>query len=152
MSVQVEKLEHNMAKLTVTVEACAFDKAIDQAYNREKKNIQIPGFRKGKAPRKMIEVHYGKEVFYESAANILIQEEYPKAYDESGLDIVSQPEIKIVTLEAGKDFVFTAEVAVKPEVKLGKYEGITVTKMLIRKSKLRETATHVPLRLTAQLS
>ena len=129
MSVQVEKLEHNMAKLTVTVEACAFDKAIDQAYNREKKNIQIPGFRKGKAPRKMIEVHYGKEVFYESAANILIQEEYPKAYDESGLDIVSQPEIKIVTLEAGKDFVFTAEVAVKPEVKLGKYEGITVTKI-----------------------
>ncbi len=129
MSVQVENLEHNMAKLTITVDAAALDKAADQAYNREKNSIQLPGFRKGKAPRKMIEMQYGKDVFLEGAANILIQDEYPKAYDESGLDIVSQPEIDVVTLELGKDFVFTATVAVKPEVKLGQYEGITVTKI-----------------------
>ncbi|MDD6351543.1 MAG: trigger factor [Lachnospiraceae bacterium] len=129
MSVQVENLEHNMAKLTVTVDASAFEKALNQAYNREKKQINIPGFRKGKAPRKLIEAEYGKNVFYEGAGNILIQDEYPKAYDESGLEIVSQPEIEITQMESGKDFIFTATVAVKPEVKLGKYAGVTVTKI-----------------------
>lgn len=129
MSVQVENLEHNMAKLTVTVEAAAFDKALNQAYNREKNQIMIPGFRRGKAPRKLIESRYGKNVFYEGAGNILISEEYPKAYDESGLAIVSQPELEIVQMETGKDFIFTALVAVKPEVTLGKYMGITVTKI-----------------------
>lgn len=129
MSVQVENLEHNMAKLTVTVDAAAFEKALNQAYNREKHQISLPGFRKGKAPRKLIEAEYGKNVFYEGAGNILIQDEYPKAYDESGLEIVSQPEIEITQIESGKDFIFTATVAVKPEVKLGKYAGVTVTKI-----------------------
>ncbi len=129
MSVQVEKLENNMAKLTVEVEAAKLDKALDAAYNKQKNSISIQGFRKGKAPRKMIEKMYGKEVFYEDAANILLQEEYPKAYDESGLDIVSQPTVDVVQLEAGKSFIFTAEVALKPEVTLGKYTGVTVTKI-----------------------
>lgn len=127
MSVQVENLEHNMAKLTITVDSAELDKAIEKAYNREKNRIQVRGFRKGKAPRKLIEAEYGKDVFYEGAANILIQSEYPRAYDESGLEIVSSPEIDITQLEAGKDFIFTADVAVKPEVKLGAYEGVEVT-------------------------
>ncbi len=129
MSVQVENLEKNMAKLTVEIEAERFEKALDAAYNKQKKSISIPGFRKGKAPRKMIEKMYGAEVFYEDAANILLQETYPEAYDESGLDIVSQPDIEVVQLEAGKPFIYTAEVAVKPEVTLGKYKGVTVTKI-----------------------
>lgn len=129
MSVQVENLEHNMAKLTVTVDAAEFGKALEQAYRRDRNRINVQGFRRGKAPRKLIEMEYGKDVFYETAANILIQQEYPKAYDESGLDIVSSPELEIKEIEEGKDFVFTAEVAVKPAVKLGKYEGVTVTKI-----------------------
>ncbi len=129
MSVQVETLENNMAKLTVEISADRLEKALDSAYNKQKKSISVPGFRKGKVPRIMVEKMYGAEVFYEDAANILLQETYPEAYDESGLDIVSQPGIDIVQLEKGKAFVYTAEVAVKPEVTLGKYKGITVTKI-----------------------
>ncbi len=129
MSVQVENLEHNMAKLTVEVGADRLEKALDAAYNKQKKSISIPGFRKGKVPRNMVEKMYGAEIFYEDAANILLQEAYPEAYDESGLDIVSQPTIDVVQLEQGKPFIFTAEVAVKPEVTLGKYMGVTVTKI-----------------------
>lgn len=129
MSVQVENLEKNMAKLTVEVEPERLEKALNTAYNRQKKNISIPGFRKGKVPRVMVEKMYGVEIFYEDAANILLQEAYPEAYDECGLDIVSQPKIDVVQLEKGKPFIFTAEVAVKPEVTLGKYKGVTVTKI-----------------------
>lgn len=129
MSVQVENLEHNMAKLTIEVSAESLEKALNSAYNREKNKISLPGFRKGKVPRQMIEKMYGPEVFYEAATNLLLQEEYPKAYDESGLDIVSQPSIEVVQIEKGKPFIFTAEVAVKPEVTLGKYKGVTVTKI-----------------------
>ena len=129
MSVQVETLEKNMAKLTVEISADRLEKALDAAYNKQKKSISLPGFRKGKVPRAMVEKMYGVEVFYEDAANILLQETYPEAYDESGLDIVSQPTIDVVQLEKGKSFIYTAEVAVKPEVTLGKYKGVTVTKI-----------------------
>ena len=129
MSVKVEKLENNMAKLTIEVPAEDLEKAIEKAYQKNKGKIQIPGFRKGKAPRKMIEQMYGKGVFFEDAANDLINESYPKAAEESGEDIVSNPQIEIVTIEAGQAFVYTAEVALKPEVKLGKYKGVEVEKM-----------------------
>ena len=129
MSVTVEKLEKSMAKLKITVSAEQLEKAIQNAYNKNKGKIQIPGFRKGKAPRKMIEQMYGKGVFYEDAANELIEEEYPKAATECGEDIVSSPKIDVEQLEAGKDFIFTAEVALKPPVKLGKYKGVEVEKM-----------------------
>lgn len=129
MSVQVENLEKNMAKLTVTVSADKFKKAIQNAYEAQKGRISIPGFRKGKVPRMMIERVYGKEVFYDDAAREIINKEYPTAADESGLDIVSRPSIEITQIESGKDMVFTAEVAVKPEVKLGQYKGLTVTKI-----------------------
>jgi trigger factor len=129
MSVQVENLEKNMAKLTIEVDAKEFDKALDKAYNRQKKSISIPGFRKGKVPRQMVEKMYGAEVFFEDAANILMQETYGNAYDESGLEIVSQPEVEVVQMEKGKNFIYTATVAVKPEVTLGKYMGVTVTKI-----------------------
>ena len=129
MNVQVENLEKNMAKLTVTVAAEEVTKAITKAYNKQKKSISVPGFRKGKVPQAMIEKMYGAEIFYEDAANIMMQETYPQAYDESKLDIVSQPKVDIVQLEKGKDFIYTAEVAVKPEVKLGKYKGVSVAKV-----------------------
>ncbi|SDB10149.1 trigger factor [Butyrivibrio sp. INlla16] len=129
MSVSVEKLEKSMAKLTIEVAAESFDKAIDKVYNKQKNKIQIPGFRKGKAPRHMIERMYGKEVFFEDAANEVINEEYPKAVDECGEDVVSNPDIEVSQLEAGKPFIFTATVALKPEVKLGKYKGVEVEKM-----------------------
>ena len=129
MSLQVEKLEKNMAKLTIEVEAGELDKAIESAYQKNKNKISIPGFRKGKAPRKMIEQMYGKEVFYEDAANELIPEAYEKALDECTEDIVSAPKIEVVQLEAGKPFIFTAEVALKPEVTLGKYKGVKVDKV-----------------------
>ncbi len=128
MSVKVENLDNNMAKLTIEVEADRLVEATKKAYNRQKNSISIPGFRKGKVPQQMVEKMYGPEVFFDEAANILIQEEYPKAYDECGLDIVSQPEVEVVQIEKGKPFIFTAEVALKPEVKLGKYNGITVTR------------------------
>ena len=128
MSVQVEKLEKSMAKLTIEVSADELEKAIQNAYNKDKNKIQLPGFRKGKAPRKMIERMYGAGVFYEDAANELINSEYPKAADECGESIVSNPKIEVVQIESGKPFIFTAEVALKPPVGLGKYKGIKVTK------------------------
>ena len=129
MSVQVENLEKNMAKLTIEVAAEEVEKAIQAAYMKEKNKISLPGFRKGKVPRKMIEKMYGAGVFYEDAANTLIQENYGTALDESGVDVVSRPTIDVVQIEAGKPFIFTAEVAVRPEVKLGKYLGVQVTKV-----------------------
>ncbi len=129
MSVQVENLEKNMAKLTIEVDAAEVEKAIQAAYMKEKKSISVPGFRKGKVPRQMIEKMYGAGIFYEEAVNTLIQENYPAAADESGIDIVSRPSIEVVQIETGKPFIFTAEVAVKPEVKLGKYLGVQVTKV-----------------------
>ncbi len=129
MNVQVENLEKNMAKLTITVDAAELDKAITKAYNKQKNSISVPGFRKGKVPQNMVEKMYGAEIFYEDAANIIMQDTYPQAYDESKLEIVSQPKIDITQLEKGKDFIYTAEVAVKPEVKLGKYKGVSVTKI-----------------------
>ena len=128
MSVQVENLEKNMAKLTIEVPAEELEKAIEAAYRIQKNKISIPGFRKGKVPRAMVEKMYGAGVFYEDAANTLMQQNYPSAVDESGIDIVSRPTIDIVQIEQGKPFIFTAEVAVKPEVTLGKYMGVTVTK------------------------
>lgn len=126
MSVQVENLEKNMAKLTIEIAAEEFEKAVQAAYMKNKNKITIPGFRKGKAPRVMIEKMYGAGIFFEDAANALIQREYPKAAEESGLDIVSYPEIDVVQVEKGKSFIFTAEVAVKPEVTLGEYKGLEV--------------------------
>ena len=129
MSVQVENLEKSMAKLTIEVSAEKLEEALQEAYNRQKNRISLPGFRKGKVPRNMVEKMYGPEIFYEDAANLLIQKEYGAAVKESGEDVVSQPEIDIVQLEKGKPFIFTAAVAVKPEVTLGKYMGVTVTKI-----------------------
>lgn len=129
MSVQVENLEKNMAKLTIEVAAEKVEDAIQAAYMKEKGKISVPGFRKGKVPRKMIEKMYGAGVFYEEAANTLIQENYAQAVEESGADVVSRPTIEVVQIEAGKPFIFTAEVAVRPEVKLGKYKGVQVTKI-----------------------
>ena len=128
MSLQVEKLEKNMAKLTIEVSAEDLDKAMDKAYQKAKGRISIPGFRKGKAPRKMIEQMYGKGIFLEDAANALIPEHYSKALEECDLEIVSQPEIDVAQAEPGKAFIFTAEVAVKPEVTLGEYKGVEVPK------------------------
>ena len=128
MSVAVEKLEKNMAKLTIEVSAEELEKAIQGAYQKQKNRINIPGFRKGKAPRKMIEKMYGVGVFYEDAANALIPEAYSKALDECEETIVSQPSIAVTQLESGKPFIFTAEVAVKPEVTLGDYKGVEVPK------------------------
>ena len=128
MSLQVEKLEGNMAKLTIEASAEEFEQAIEKAYQKEKSKISVPGFRKGKVPRQMIEKMYGKEVFYEGAANNLIPSAYAKAVDECEEEIVSQPVIDVVQAEAGRPFIFTAEVALKPEVKLGTYKGIKVEK------------------------
>jgi len=132
MSLQVEKLEKNMAKLTIEVPAAELDKAIKTVYNKQKGHFNIPGFRKGKVPYHMIEKMYGAAVFYEEAANELIPDAYAKAYEECGLDIVSQPEINVVQIEKGKAFIFTAEVAVKPEVTLGEYKGLEVDKTSTR--------------------
>lgn len=129
MSVQVENLEKNMAKLTIEVSAEELEKALNAAYQKEKGKISIPGFRKGKVPRAMIEKMYGPAVFYEDAANTLMQANYPAAVEESGVDIVSRPTVDVVQIEQGKPFIFTAEVAVRPEVTLGKYMGVTVTKI-----------------------
>lgn len=128
MSLQVEKLEKNMAKLTVEVSAEEFDQAIKAAFNKNKSRFNIPGFRKGKAPQAMIEKMYGSGVFYEDAANEAIDKSYGAAMEESGLDIVSRPAVDIVQIEKGKTFIYTAEVAVKPEVTLGEYKGIEVEK------------------------
>lgn len=129
MSLQVEKLEKNMAKLTIEVSAEELEKAIQGAYQKNKSSISVPGFRKGKVPRQMIEKMYGKEIFYEDAANALIPSAYEKALDECEEDIVSSPKIDVTQIEAGKPFIFTAEVALKPEVKLGKYKGVKIDKI-----------------------
>ncbi len=128
MSVSLEKKENNMAVLTVEIEADELVKALQEAYMKEKGRIQIPGFRKGKAPRKMIEKLYGKAVFYEEAANILLQKTYDKAVAECGETVVSRPRIDISQIEEGKNFIYTAEVALKPEVTLGQYKGVEVPK------------------------
>ncbi len=128
MSVQVEKLEHNMAKLTVTVPAAEFNAAMKKVYNRRKNSFNIPGFRKGKTPMSMVEKVYGPEVFYEDAVNDLLPDAYDEAVKESGLDIVSRPDIAVTDFGKNKDLVFTAEVALKPEITLGEYKGLEVQK------------------------
>jgi len=128
MSVQVENLENSMAKLTIEVPAEELEAALDSAYKKNRNRIAMPGFRKGKAPRKMIEKMYGAGVFYEDAANIIVPGAYENASKESGLTIVSQPEIAVEQIEKGLPFIFSATVAVKPEVTLGEYKGIEVEK------------------------
>lgn len=128
MSVKVENLEKNMAKLTVEVSAAELDNAIDIAYKKNKNRFNIPGFRKGKVPMAMVEKMYGPQVFYEDAVDTILNYSYPDAAKESGLEIVSRPEIDIVTIEKGKPFVYTATVATKPEVELGQYKGVKVSK------------------------
>ena len=145
MSLQVEKMEKNMAKLTIEVSAEELEKAIQGAYLKQRGNISVPGFRKGKVPRQMIEKMYGAEIFYEEAANALIPEAYSKAYDECEEAIVSQPKIDVIQLEKGKPFIFTAEVALKPEVTLGEYKGLKVDKV-----SNRVTAKEVDARLEAE--
>lgn len=129
MSVQVEKLENNTIKLTVEVSAEELEKALQDVYNRQKKSISLPGFRKGKVPRAMVEKMYGAAVFYEDAANQLIPTAYYEAVQECGEEIVSNPTIDITQIEKGKPFIFTAEVAVKPDFELGTYKGVEVTKI-----------------------
>ena len=128
MNVQVEKLEKSMAKMTVTISAEDFEKATVEAYNRQKNRMQIPGFRKGKAPKAMIEKMYGAGIFYEEAVDIILDRTYPEACRESGLEITSRPEISVDKIEKGQDLVYTATVAVKPPVELGEYKGIEVEK------------------------
>ena len=128
MSLQVEKLEKNMAKLTIEVSAEELDKAMEKSYQKQKSRISLPGFRKGKAPRKMIESMYGKGVFMEDAVNSLVPQEYSKAIADCDLEIVSQPEINVTQMELGKALIFTADVATKPEVTLGDYKGVEVPK------------------------
>ena len=132
MSLQVEKLEKNMAKLTIEVPASDLEKALQSAYKKQKNKISLPGFRKGKVPRQMIEKMYGAEIFFDDAANVIIPKAYADAYDECELEIVSRPEINIVQIEKGKPFIFTAEVATKPEVTLGEYKGLEVDKVSTR--------------------
>ena len=132
MSLKVDKLDNNMAKLTVEVSAAEVEKALDGAYTKQKGQISVAGFRKGKVPRAMIEKMYGPEIFYDDAANAMIPDAYSKAYDESKLDIVSQPKISVVQIEKGKPFIFTAEVALKPKVKLGEYKGLEKKKSAVK--------------------
>ena len=132
MSLQVEKLEKNMAKLTIEVPADDLEKALQSAYMKQKNKISLPGFRKGKVPRQMIEKMYGAEIFYDDAANELIPKAYAEAYYEAELDIVSRPEINVVQIEKGKPFIFTADVATKPEVTLGEYKGLEIEKVSTR--------------------
>lgn len=126
MSLQVEKLEKNMAKLTIEVPAGDFEKALQSAYNKQKKKISVPGFRKGKVPRQMVEKMYGPEIFYDDAANELIPKAYEEEVKNSDLNIVSRPVIDIEQIQKGEAFIFTAEVALKPEVTLGEYKGLEV--------------------------
>ena len=129
MSLQLEKLEHNMAKITIEVPAEEMSKAVQAAYQKNKNQISIPGFRKGKVPFAMVEKMYGKGVFLEDAANAVIPGAYEKAVSECEEEIVSAPVINVIQLEADKDFIFTAEVALKPEVELGKYKGVKIDKI-----------------------
>lgn len=132
MSYKVEELENSMAKITIEVSAEDFEAAMQKAYYKNKGRIAIPGFRKGRAPRKMIEKLYGAEIFYEDAAELAMPDAYEKAAKECGLEIVSRPEVDVVEIESGKPFVFTATVAVRPEVKLGEYKGIEVEKREVK--------------------
>ena len=132
MSLQVENLEKNMAKLTIEVPASEFEKALQSAYNKQKKSISVPGFRKGKVPRQMVEKMYGREIFYEDAANELIPTAYEEELKNCDLEIVSRPTVDIVQIKKGENFIFTAEVAVKPEVTLGEYKGMEVDKTSTR--------------------
>lgn len=140
MSLQVENLEHNMVKVTIEVDAAKLDAAITKAFNKKKNQFNIPGFRKGKVPQKLIEKEYGVEIFYEDAANILIPEAYEAEMKDCDLEIVSRPEIDVVQLEKGKPFIFTAELAVKPEVTLGDYKGLDVpkTRVTVKKEEVEE--------------
>lgn len=132
MGFQVENLEEkNMVKLTISVSAEEFEKGMQKAYEKNKSKMNVPGFRKGKVPRQMLEKLYGPSVFYEDAANALIPDAYAGAAEESKLDIVSQPEIDVTQIEKGKEFIFTATVAVKPEVKLGEYKGVAIKKVSV---------------------
>lgn len=128
MSVQLEKLEKSMVKLTIEVSTEDFETSLNKVYQRNKGKITLPGFRKGKAPRAMIEKMYGPAVFYEDAANDVIPGAYEAAVKENDVEVVAQPEIDVVQIEAGKPFIFSATVAVKPEVTLGEYKGIEVEK------------------------
>ncbi len=130
MSCKVEQLEEkNMVKLVIEVSTETFETGLNKAYNKNKNKINVPGFRKGKAPRKMIEKLYGESFFFEEAANMIIPDAYAEAFEESGLDIVSQPKIDVVQLEQGKPFIFEAQVAVRPEVELGQYKGVEISKV-----------------------
>lgn len=129
MSFTVDKLEKNMVKLTIEVDVEEFAKGMEAAYEKNKNKISVPGFRKGKVPKQMIEKMYGAGIFYEDAANAIIPKEYQRAAVESGLDIVSQPEIDVTQIEEGKNFIFTATVAVRPEVTLGTYKGVEIAKV-----------------------
>ncbi|MCT4542065.1 MAG: trigger factor [Vallitalea sp.] len=128
MNVKVETLEKSMVKLTIEVEAERFEEGMKHAYNKNKKNITVPGFRKGKVPRQLVEKTYGAEVFYEDAVNYIIPDAYDKAIEENDLQVVSRPEVDVQQVEKGKSMIFTAEVAVKPEVTLGEYKGLEVEK------------------------
>ncbi len=129
MSVQVEKLEKSMAKLTIEVPAEELEEALQKAFLKNKNRISVPGFRKGKVPRQMVEKIYGPEIFYEDAANELIPDAYEKAVEECGEDIVSSPKIEVTQIKKGEPFIFMAEVALKPPVKLGKYKGVKIDKI-----------------------
>ena len=128
MSVKVEKLENNLVKLEITIEAEKFEEGMDKAYFRNAKYFNVPGFRKGKAPRNVVEKHYGASILYEDAFNIIVPDIYEEAIAENNIEAVSNPDIDIKQMEKGKDLIFTATVAVKPEVKLGKYKGVKVEK------------------------
>ena len=140
MSLQVENLEHNMAKVTIEVEAAKLDDAIKQAFNKKKGQFNVPGFRKGKVPFQLIAKEYGVEIFYEDAANILIPDAYAEAMKDTDLEIVSRPEIDVTLFEKGIDFIFTATFALKPEVTLGDYKGIEVpkTRVTVKKDEIEE--------------
>ena len=131
MSYTVEKMEKNMAKLTIEVAAEEFEKAMVSSYNKQKNKISVPGFRKGKVPMAFLEKLYGPQMFYEDAANTCIQDAYPREAAESKLEIVSRPTVDVVQMEKGKPFIFTAEVALKPEVTLGDYKGVEVEKVAV---------------------
>lgn len=134
MSLQVEKLEHNMAKLTIEVPAEEFEAAIEKSFQKNKSKLSAPGFRKGKITRQVAEKLFGKEIFFEDAANFAIQDAYEKAYEECEEEIVSSPSIDVVQIEAGKPFIFTAEVAIQPEVTLGAYKGVEIDKVEVEVS------------------
>lgn len=129
MNVKVETLEKSMVKLTIEVDADRFEAGMKHAYNKNKGKLTVPGFRKGKVPRQLIEKTYGAEIFYEDAVNYIIPEAYDKAVEENDLQVVSRPDVDVQQVEKGKPMIFTAEVAVKPEVTLGDYKGLEVEKV-----------------------